>query len=104
MSDHGVMRDPSGQPVLPGSSLKGRLRSTCETLAHALALSACMLDRAASGVRCAGDVRYYQEVRQEYRKASRRSLQHRLQWISDHTCDVCKLFGSPVQGRPAAYQ
>ena len=45
----GVVLDPNGQPVLPGSSLKGRLRSTCEAVAHALNLRACMLSCAASG-------------------------------------------------------
>ena len=97
MSDQGVVRDPGGQPVLPGSSLKGRLRSTCEALAYALDLSACMLNREASGVDCASDVSYYRTVREEYRKASQQGLASRLQWIDDHTCDVCKLFGSPVQ-------
>ena len=97
MSDMGVVLDPGGQPVLPGSSLKGRLRSTCETLAHALGLSACMLSRAASGIDCTSDVGYYSDVREEYREASQISLKHRLQWIDKHTCDVCKLFGSPVR-------
>lgn len=97
MSDLGVVLDPGGQPVLPGSSLKGRLRSTCETLAHALELCACMLSRDASGVDCASDVGYYSKVREEYREASRSGVQHRLQWIDEHTCDVCKLFGSPVR-------
>ena len=96
MSDLGVLRDPGGQPVLPGSSLKGRLRSTCEALAHALDLSACMLNRVASGVDCVSDVGYYPNVREEYREASREGLESRLQWIDGHTCDVCKLFGSPV--------
>ena len=95
-SDLGVVLDPAGQPVLPGSSLKGRLRSTCETLAHALGLSACLLDHQASGVNCTSDVKYYQKARDEYRKASR-DLELRLRWIDCHTCDVCKLFGSPVQ-------
>lgn len=97
MSDLGVVRDPGGQPVLPGSSLKGKLRSTCEALAHALDLSACMLNRGASGVDCVSDVGYYSTVRAEYRKASQRGLESRLQWIDAHTCDVCKLFGSPVR-------
>lgn len=95
-SDLGVVLAPDGQPVLPGSSLKGRLRSTCETLAHALGLRACLLNHQASGVNCTSDVTYYQKARDEYRKASR-DLEGRLQWIDDHTCDVCKLFGSPVQ-------
>lgn len=97
MSDLGVLLDPNGLPVLPGSSLKGRLRSTCEAVAHALNLRACMLSRAASGVDCASDVNYYRTVREEYRNESRKGVEPRLAWIAAHTCDVCKLFGSPVQ-------
>lgn len=97
MSDLGVVLDPKGQPVLPGSSLKGKLRSTCETLSYALGLSACMLNHDASNVRCTSDVNYYRRVREDYQKALRSGLKVRLQWIDDNTCDVCKLFGSPVQ-------
>ncbi len=97
MSDLGVLRDPGGQPVLPGSSLKGKLRSTCEASAHALDLTACLLSRAASGVNCASDVHYYRDVRGQYREASRSGLASRVRWIDEHTCDVCKLFGSPLQ-------
>ena len=97
MSDLGVVLDPKGQPVLPGSSLKGKLRSTCETLAHALGLSACMLNHDASGVQCTSDVNYYRKVREDYQKALKQGLGARRQWIADNTCDVCKLFGSPVQ-------
>ena len=97
MSDLGVVLDPKGQPVLPGSSLKGKLRSTCETLSYALGLSACMLNHDASSVKCTSDVNYYHRVREDYQKALRSGLKVRLQWIDDNTCDVCKLFGSPVQ-------
>ncbi len=97
MSDLGVVIDPKGQPVLPGSSLKGKLRSTCETLSHALGLSACMLNYEASGVKCTSDVNYYRNVLEAYQKALRGGLQDRLQWIDDNTCDVCTLFGSPLQ-------
>ena len=97
MSDLGVVIDPKGQPVLPGSSLKGKLRSTCETLSHALGLSACMLNHDASGVKCTSDVNYYHDVRDAYQQALQAGLQERLQWIEEHTCDVCKLFGSPMQ-------
>ena len=98
MSDLGVVIDPKGQPVLPGSSLKGKLRSTSETLSHALGLSACMLNHEASSVDCTSDVKYYSGVlRQAYQNALQKGLQDRLQWIADNTCDVCKLFGSPVQ-------
>ena len=97
MGDLGVMIDPKGQPILPGSSLKGKLRSTCETLSHALGLRACMLNHEVSGVKCTSDVNYYHKVREAYQKTLKKGLQARLQWIEDHTCDVCKLFGSPVQ-------
>ena len=97
MNDLGVVMDPKGQPVLPGSSLKGKLRSTCETLSHALGLSACMLNHEVSGVKCTSDVNYYPKVREDYQKALQKGLEDRLQWIDDNTCDVCKLFGSPVQ-------
>ena len=97
MSDLGVMLDSQGYPVLPGSSLKGKLRSTCETLSHALGLSACMLNHAASGVSCASDVNYYRSVRDNYQREYQKGVQPRLKWIDNNTCDVCKLFGSPVQ-------
>ena len=96
LSDLGVVLDPSGRPVLPGSSLKGRLRSTCESLAHALSLKACMLNHQASGQKCTSDVNYYRQVREKYRRASEKGLNERLKWIDENTCDVCKLFGSPV--------
>ena len=99
MGDLGVMLDPKGQPILPGSSLKGKLRSTCETLSHALGLNACMLNHEASRVKCTSDVNYYHKVREAYQETLKKEkgLQARLKWIDDHTCDVCKLFGSPVQ-------
>ncbi len=96
LSDLGVLLDVAGRPVLPGSSLKGRLRSTCESVAHALNLTACMLDHEATGCNCVSDVKYYHRVREEYRSACRSGLQQRLRWINQHTCAVCKLFGSPV--------
>ena len=97
MSDLGVMLTTAGEPILPGSSLKGKLRSTCETLSHALGLSACLLNRAASGVDCTSDIKYYSDVRADYQSTFQQGLNNRCQWIDSHTCDVCKLFGSPVK-------
>ena len=97
MSDLGVLLDHLGQPVLPGSTLKGRLRSTCESLSHALGLTACLLDREASGIDCVSDVNFYRQIRNKYQKALEQGLEQRLAWIDKHTCDVCKLFGSPVR-------
>ena len=97
MSDLGVMLTTTGEPILPGSSLKGKLRSTCETLSHALGLSACLLNREASCIKCISDIKYYSKVRESYQDTFEKGLSDRLQWIKDHTCDVCKLFGSPVK-------
>lgn len=97
MSDLGVMLTTTSEPILPGSSLKGKLRSTCETLSHALGLSACLLNKAASGIRCTSDVKYYSCVRENYQNTFQKGLKKRLRWIDNHTCDVCKLFGSPVK-------
>lgn len=97
MSDLGVMLTTTGEPILPGSSLKGKLRSTCETLSHALGLSACLLNQKASGIDCTSDVNYYTSVREAYQKTFQLGLAKRLDWIEDNTCDVCKLFGSPVK-------
>lgn len=96
-SDLGVLLDAAGQPLLPGSSLKGKLRATCEVLAPALGLKACLLDHEASKVPCASDVRWYQEHRKAYRQVLREGVQEQLAWIAEHTCDVCGLFGSPVR-------
>jgi CRISPR-associated RAMP protein (TIGR02581 family) len=99
-SDLGVLLDPVGLPMLPGSSIKGKLRSTCEVLAPALGLKACLLNVEASGVKCASDIRWYSKQtqgREAYRQAAERSVQDQLAWIDNNTCDVCKLFGSPVR-------
>jgi len=96
-SDLGVLLDAAGQPVLPGSSIKGKLRNTCEALASALNLKACLLNTEASGVGCPSDVRWYSRQRESYQRALRAGVQQQLDWINQNTCDVCKLFGSPVQ-------
>jgi CRISPR-associated RAMP protein (TIGR02581 family) len=98
LSDLGVVLGAEGEPVLPGSSLKGKLRGTCEQLAHALGMTACLLNYDASGIDCTSDVKHYHRVlRREYQEAQRQSLADRLAWIDQKTCDVCKLFGSPVR-------
>lgn len=96
-SDLGVLLDAAGQPILPGSSIKGKLRSTCEALAPALNLRACLLNVEASGVECPSDVRWYSRHRESHQEAVRTGVEQQLAWIERNTCDVCKLFGSPVQ-------
>ena len=100
LSDLGVLLDPAGHPVLPGSSLKGKLRSICETLAHALDLTACLLNAKASGVPCVSDVKDFRDDtkrKKEQDTAMEAGPAAQLKWIADNTCDVCKLFGSPAR-------
>lgn len=77
-SDLGVLLDAAGQPMLPGSSIKGKLRSTCEALAPALHLRACLLNVPASGVRCASDVRWYSRHRDDYQEALKDGVEQQL--------------------------
>jgi CRISPR/Cas system CSM-associated protein Csm3 (group 7 of RAMP superfamily) len=53
-----------------------------------------MLDEAASGVECLGDVRVFSRRREGHRQALRRGPDALLAWLDAHTCGVCKLFGS----------
>ena len=55
------------------------------------------MNQAASGIDCTSDVKYYSRVRENYQNTFQQGLNNRLQWIDTHTCDVCKLFGSPVK-------
>jgi CRISPR-associated RAMP protein (TIGR02581 family) len=94
-TDMGVLRDQSsGEPLLPGSSLKGRFRATAEQLAVHLGLSACLLDMSLSSVECVTDENYRRKHHQEYQKLPNENK--KLQWLNEHICGVCRLFGSPM--------
>ena len=57
-----------------------------------------MLNHDASGIACTSDVNYYSSVlRDAYQQTLQQGVQTRRTWIDTNTCDVCKLFGSPVQ-------
>jgi CRISPR-associated RAMP protein (TIGR02581 family) len=94
-TDMGVLLDPAGAPVLPGSSLKGNFRATAEKLAEYLGLTACCLDRSLSGVDCVSDEAYRKGVQDAFRAIKGEAGQ--LEWLGKHTCDVCRFFGSPMQ-------
>ncbi len=78
-----------------------RSRENCATPARLwprrVNLSACLLNVEASGVDCSSDVRWYSGQREHHREAVMAGVQKQLDWIGKNTCDVCKLFGSPVQ-------
>lgn len=95
-TDMGVLLDQYDRPILPGSSLKGNFRSTAERLAGHLGLTACLLDVALSGVSCITDETYRKDHQETFKALANEP--QKLAWLKSHTCDVCRLFGSPYQG------
>lgn len=90
----GVLKDPgSGAPVLPGSGLKGKFRASAERLASHFQISACLLDMALSGEKCVTDESYRRDVFEEFKDLS--DEQAKLEWLGNHVCEICQLFGSP---------
>jgi len=91
----GILKEPDGRPVLPGSSLKGSFRSFAERLACHLGLTACLLDTKLSGINCVSDETYRRQVNDEFK--AKKTEAEKLAWLAYHTCDVCELFGSPFK-------
>jgi CRISPR-associated protein Csm3 len=91
----GILKEPDGRPILPGSSLKGSFRSFTERMAGHLGLTCCLLDSKLSGINCVSYEEYRKQVNEEFQKLKNES--DKLDWLSKHTCDVCNLFGSPMQ-------
>lgn len=89
-----LLEQGSGFPILPGSSLKGKFRSTAERLADYLGLTACLLDVGLSGINCVTDESYRKLKHNDFKKL--KNDKDKLDWLEDHVCGVCKLFGSPL--------
>ncbi|OQX24704.1 MAG: CRISPR-associated RAMP protein [Desulfobacteraceae bacterium IS3] len=94
-TDMGVLLEADGRPILPGSTLKGNFRSYAERLGSYLGFSACLLDADLSGVNCVGDEKYRKGVYEDFKEIKKE--REKLEWLQKHVCDVCKLFGSPLQ-------
>ncbi|MCP5109097.1 MAG: CRISPR-associated RAMP protein [bacterium] len=98
----GVLIGADGAPILPGSTLKGNFRSFGERLVPYLGLSACLLDSDLSGVPCVSDEKIRKKVLKdiegkEQEKKQELTEQEKWELFAQKTCDVCRLFGSPVQ-------
>ena len=91
--DAGIVLDRDGHPYIPGSSLKGVLRSEAERAAALLGQTGCGLF-SSNGVNClTTDDDSAQRFRSDIRKA--RGLTPGLHaQIEQELCDTCKLFGS----------
>jgi len=101
-SDMGVLLDPDGTPLLPGSTLKGNFRAFAERLSQYLGMTSCLLDSDLSGIKCVSDEQYRMDkndkkmsVYDEFKEL--KTEKQKLDWLPAHTCNVCQLFGSPLQ-------
>ena len=100
-TDATVMTDPDGNPFIPGSSLKGAMRSAVErigqVLNHTGKFTSCLLFEENNHVQC---VTSNESLRQQYEEmreqgASEEELVGFLLGDPPHLCDTCKVFGSP---------
>ncbi len=98
-TDMGILVDPDGTPILPGSSIKGVFRSCCERLAGALGVTACLLDRDLSGVDCWNgfDSASFRQEKKAISEGKPRAVELRRR-MEEKTCHVCRLFGTTMMG------
>ncbi len=98
-TDLGILLDPDGRPVLPGSSIKGVFRSCCERLAGSLGMSACLLDRGLSGVDCWNGFAHeeFRSHRESVSKGKPGAVEFRRR-LERKTCHVCRFFGTTMMG------
>jgi CRISPR/Cas system CSM-associated protein Csm3 (group 7 of RAMP superfamily) len=107
-SDLPVVKDASGCPFIPGSSLKGVLRAFAERLVSSLTsveqevnlkrfqqqFTACLLH--AKSHFCLSTCQDYKETFDSKREHGEfRSDDELTDWIRQHTCSICQFFGSP---------
>jgi CRISPR-associated RAMP protein (TIGR02581 family) len=91
-TDQPVIRDALGRPYIPGSSLKGALRSGLESILRGLGhkdLQACELFE--KGRRCVGD-----PDDDDKGRGGRRRESITLADVVKGCCTACSLFGSPL--------
>lgn len=91
-TDSPVVRTPEGIPYIPGSSLKGVLRSRVEQIASALPqVTTCQL--VDKEVDClTPDEKIFAAWKNDHKNYTEGEL---AQYLQEHLCSTCKLFGSP---------
>ncbi|MFQ6029327.1 MAG: CRISPR-associated RAMP protein Csx7 [Dehalococcoidia bacterium] len=104
-TDAEVVRDFLGQPIIPGSSLKGALRSAVERRAEWLNLTACKLEPGNKMCLTTNQVPdaptpVAKELApdNEGRRWREQPLEWRLRQMEKNLCHVCQTFGSTVFG------
>ncbi|MBE0427716.1 MAG: CRISPR-associated RAMP protein [Nitrospirae bacterium] len=87
-----VVKDFSDKPIIPGSSLRGILRSTIERIASSLGKNPCML----TSINCVTNSRVLQD---EFKKLLEEKDSSKIMAFLNNNskiCPVCRLFGSTV--------
>lgn len=92
----GVMIETDGRPILPGSTLKGCFRTEAERLAGYLGQTACLFDHDLSDENCFSGLKQEQQ-KEKFETFKGKTETAKLQWLENNTCDMCRLFGSPLQ-------
>jgi CRISPR-associated protein Csm3 len=101
-ADNAVIRDSSGDPYIPGTSLKGVLRSYMETLLKSSGKD--ILDKNCNPCFVVNnpclsgkeDIKMIKEMKEKYKKNDKIENADLLiaEGIYDRLCPVCKIFGS----------
>ncbi|MEE8522952.1 MAG: RAMP superfamily CRISPR-associated protein, partial [Thermoanaerobaculia bacterium] len=101
-TDAPLMRTRAGTPYLPGSSLRGAIRSEVERIVSAVGeiqgLRSCVLFAAegdATGCLTGASRKRLDEIQDRLRADKEAEV---LAELEDGLCDVCRLFGSPLFG------
>lgn len=86
--DDSVLKDSTGRPVIPGSSIKGVLRSFFESVLRANGIESCyVMDEGA----CCTEI---EPTKTKINKAKRTHSQLELgEFVYENSCEACKLFG-----------
>lgn len=93
-TDATVVKDLNNRPFIPGSSLKGALRSAVEQLVGSIPSVSCCQLSTASGTRCIStDQSWLQEYNELRESAPEEKL---IEYLEGKVCDTCLLFGSPA--------
>lgn len=99
-TDNPVIRDALGRPFIPGSSLKGALRSFCERTLYSLnhpCMPACLITSGVGNCLSVGSYKEeFEHIKEEF-EAHRITEREYADFIQAHLCAVCRLFGSPYQ-------
>lgn len=93
MADKSLLRDGSGNPIIPGSQIKGRLRHACERIARALACPVC--GSPVPDAMCPHDGSVTREATEELHRYRARD--------NTRQCVVCAVFGSPTYPSPLSF-